>query len=415
MTRKENNMSRYSVIIFMLLIAILWNIFVPASADAIPAFARRYKISCTTCHAPIPKLKPFGDEFAGNGFVIPENEKERDYVTAGDPLLWLNRDFPIAARFDAYAVYDSDAPVDNDLQLPWGVKLLSGGAIYKNIGYYFYFYLSERGEVAGIEDAYIHFNNIFSTNLDVMVGQFQTSDPLMKRELRLTFEDYILYTRRVGFSKLNLTYDRGIMLPYTIDATGTDLVGMVVNGSGIGEAGDNRKFDDDQFKNFGFRINQAVGEIASVGAFIYYGKERVSDTLGVNDNEVTYLGPDVNVNLGKVEFTGQYLWRQDTNPLFIPNTESKTTTGVIAELIFAPKKDQSRHYFTLLYNWVDSDLKAEDYGQLLQFVEFNPINYHTITLSGTYVFARNLRFLIELTRDIELEANRAALGIVSAF
>jgi hypothetical protein len=205
------------------------------------------------------------------------------------------------------------------------------------------------------------------------------------------------------------------MLPYTIDASGTDLVGMVVNGSGIGEAGDNRKFDDDQFKNFGFRVNQAVGEVASVGVFIYYGKERVSDTLGVNDNEVTYLGPDVNVNLGKLEFTGQYLWRKDTNPLFIPNADSKTTSGIIAELIYAPKKDQSRHYFTFLYNWVDSDLKEEDYGQLLQFVEFDPTNYHTITLSGTYVFARNLRFLIELTRDIELEANRAVLGIVSAF
>jgi hypothetical protein len=395
--------------------AILWTTFIPASADAIPAFARKYKISCTTCHAPIPKLKPYGDEFAGNGFVITEDEKERDYITAGDPLLWLNRDFPIAVRFDAYGVYDSKAPVDNDLQLPWGVKLLSGGAIYKNIGYYFYFYLSERGEVAGIEDAYIHFNNIFSTNLDVMVGQFQTSDPLMKRELRLTFEDYILYTRRVGFSKINLTYDRGMMLPYSIDGTGTDLVAMVVNGAGIGEAGENRKFDDDQFKNFGFRVNQAVGDFASVGAFLYYGKERVSDTLGVNDNEVTYLGPDVNLSLGKFEFTGQYLWRKDTNPLFIPGSESKTTSGIIAEVIFAPKKDQSRHYFTLLYNWVDSDLKEEDYGQLLQLFEFSPVNYHTVTLSGTYILARNLRFLVELTRDIELEANRGVLGIVSAF
>jgi hypothetical protein len=393
----------------------LWTTFIPASADAIPAFARKYKISCTTCHAPIPKLKPYGDEFAGNGFVITEDEKERDYITAGDPLLWLNRDFPIAVRFDAYGVYDSKAPVDNDLQLPWGVKLLSGGAIYKNIGYYFYFYLSERGEVAGIEDAYIHFNNIFSTNLDVMVGQFQTSDPLMKRELRLTFEDYILYTRRVGFSKINLTYDRGMMLPYSIDGTGTDLVAMVVNGAGIGEAGENRKFDDDQFKNFGFRVNQAVGDFASVGAFLYYGKERVSDTLGVNDNEVTYLGPDVNLSLGKFEFTGQYLWRKDTNPLFIPGSESKTTSGIIAEVIFAPKKDQSRHYFTLLYNWVDSDLKEEDYGQLLQLFEFSPVNYHTVTLSGTYILARNLRFLVELTRDIELEANRGVLGIVSAF
>jgi hypothetical protein len=408
-------MKKNTMVLSILTITLLLISLSPLGVEAIPAFARRYKISCTTCHAPIPKLKAYGDEFAGNGFVIPEDEKERDYVSAGDSLLWLNRTFPVAARFDAYGVYDSEAPVDNDLQLPWGVKLLSGGNLYKNIGYYFYFYLSERGEVAGIEDAYIHFNNIFKSNLDVMIGQFQTSDPLMKRELRLTFEDYIIYTRRVGFSKINLTYDRGIVLPYGIDKSGTDLVFMVVNGSGIGEAGENRKFDDDKFKNFGFRINQAIGEFASIGAFVYYGKERVTDTLGVNDNEVTYIGPDVNIMLGKFEFTGQYLWRQDSNPLFIPKRESKNTSGVIAELVFAPKKDRSRHYFTFLYNWVDSNLKAEDYALLATFFEFQTLNYHTATLSGTYQLARNLRFIVELTRDIELKANRAVLGIVSAF
>ncbi|UCF63560.1 MAG: hypothetical protein JSW33_13495 [bacterium] len=403
------------IYILILIVTILFIALFPEDAEAIPAFARKYKVSCTTCHAPIPKLKPYGAEFAGNGFVIPEEEKERDYITAGDSLLWLNRNFPIAVRFDAYGVYDDKAPVENDLQLPWGVKLLSGGNLYKNIGYYFYFYLSERGEVAGIEDAYIHFNNIFNTNLDVMVGQFQTSDPLLKRELRLTFEDYTFYTKRVGFSKINLTYDRGIMMPYTIDKTGTDLVFLVVNGAGIGDAGEDRKFDDDKFKNYGFRINQAVGEFASIGAFIYYGRERVTDTLGVNDNEVTYIGPDVNLTVGKFELTGQYLLRKDTNPLFIPSAESKNTSAIIAEIIFAPKKERSRYYFTFLYNWVDSDLKEEDFAPLAPYFEFNSLQYHTATLNWTYELARNLRFLVELTRDIELEANRGVLGIVSAF
>ena len=39
---------------------------VPAKkADAIPAFARKYQISCQVCHTPaMPRLKAFGDEFA---------------------------------------------------------------------------------------------------------------------------------------------------------------------------------------------------------------------------------------------------------------------------------------------------------------------------------------------------------------
>ena len=111
------------------------SLFLPADSNAIPAFARRYKVSCTTCHAPFPHLKPYGDEVAGDGFIMVENEKERDYVSAGDNLLWLNKDFPIAVRFDAFAIYDQDKTVDKDLQTPFGLKLLSGGTLYKNIGY----------------------------------------------------------------------------------------------------------------------------------------------------------------------------------------------------------------------------------------------------------------------------------------
>lgn len=393
-------MLKNSIVLGILTVAFLFINLYPVDANAIPAFARKYKISCTTCHAPIPKLKPYGAEFAGNGFVIPEEEKERDYVTAGDPLLWLNRDFPIAVRFDAYGVYDDKAPVDNDLQIPWGVKLLSGGAIYKNIGYYFYFYLSERGEISGIEDAYIHFNNLFHQEFDIMVGQFQTSDPLMKRELRLTFEDYRLYTQRIGLSNLNLTYDRGIMMTYGIAKTSTDLVGFVVNGSGIGQASeDTRKFDNDTAKNFGFRLLQGFGEIASIGAFYYNGKETLVDSS--RENTTNYIGPDVNVVIGKFEFTGQYLLRTDKNPLFIANPEDIKTNSYIAELIFAPQKDASRWYLATLYNRIDSDLEGYD--------------YQTISVSPTYLISRNLRIMAEFTRDTESEANRVVVGLVSAF
>ena len=44
---------------------------------AIPAFARRYKISCSTCHAPFPKLKEYGEDFAGAGMILKEEEKDQ--------------------------------------------------------------------------------------------------------------------------------------------------------------------------------------------------------------------------------------------------------------------------------------------------------------------------------------------------
>jgi hypothetical protein len=41
---------------------------VPPPTQTIPAFARRYKVRCRLCHDPVPKLTPFGEQFAANGF-----------------------------------------------------------------------------------------------------------------------------------------------------------------------------------------------------------------------------------------------------------------------------------------------------------------------------------------------------------
>ena len=337
----------------------------PPDANAIPAFARRYKISCTTCHAPFPKLKGYGEEFAGNGFYIPEEEKERDYVTAGDDLLWLPRKFPLAIRFDAYGVYDEGMTAETDLQIPWGIKILSGGSVYKNIGYYFYFYLSERGEVAGIEDAYIHFNDIGGVPFDIMVGQFQTSDPLMKRELRLTFEDYMIYTTRVGYSSMNLTYDRGVMLTYGIARTGTDIFGMVVNGNGKPAADDETKrFDSDEYKNWALRLYQAIGGYGAIGGYYYSGKEAAEVDDETITNDVTYWGVDFNTAGGPFELTFQYLFRKDTDPIAQEEAENIETNGVVAELVCARDRMMSRNYLTLLYNNVNSQLNTLDYETL---------------------------------------------------
>ena len=404
---------KFKLMIGLLAAVLLSNLFIVEEAEAIPAFARRYKISCSTCHAPIPKLKPYGDEFAGAGFILQEEEKARDYVSAGDDMLWLNKEFPLGARFDAYALYDQDEAVENDLQTPFGLKLFSGGTLYKNIGYYFYFYMAERGEVAGVEDAYVHFDNVFKSNLDIMVGQFQTSDPLMKRELRLTYEDYVIYKKSVGASNTNLAYDRGVMLVYGIDKTATDLVGFVVNGNGKPEAGSNAKFDYDKFKNYGFRVNQNIGEIGSVGFYYYSGKE-ASLTWGDQfTNEITYMGPDINFGFGPLEFTGQYLIRKDSNPLYTSNIQDIKTAGLIGELIFAPQLDRSRWYLTALYNRITSDV--DDYTAVLESYGADPLAYHTATLSGTYLLARNLRLVAEYTRDLEYDLNKIVMGFVSAY
>jgi hypothetical protein len=371
------------------------------SLRAMPAFARKYNLSCKTCHAPFPKLLPYGEEFAGNGFVIKDKPTPRDTIDTGDPVLSLLRDIPIAFRLEGFLAWNNANQSQVDFLAPYLLKFLSGGAIAKDISYYFYFFFSERGEVAGIEDAFVMFNDLFGSDLDLVAGQFQISDPLFKREVRLPFEDYQIYRATPGDSRINLTYDRGVMLTYGF-ATGTDVAFEVLNGTGIGEANVFRNFDEDPYKNVLLRVSQEIVPAFRVGVFGFLGKERPDETV----NSVRMAGGDATLAVKPFELNVQYVERRDSNPFFatILPIEELRTRGAFAELIFLPKAGDSRWYAAGLFNWVDSDQTE--------------LRYTAATAHIGYLLRRNMRLTAETTYVIRgpyEQHVRVGTGLVLGF
>ena len=334
-------------------------------ADAIPAFARKYGISCSTCHFPVPRLNAFGERFAENGFEFAPGEMPRDTIATGDPLLRLQRNVPLAVRLDAYLTAFSrrhDGQVVLDQQLPWTVKVLSGGQVADRISYYVYFLASERGEIAGLEDAYIQFTDVGGSSVDILAGQFQVSDPMFKRELRLEYEDYQAYRVRVGDTRADLTYDRGVMALWS-PRDGTDLSLQVVNGQGLRAANAQRQYDTDGFKNVGLRLSQDVGPLR-LGVFGYYGEERADGAT----SRIRVLGPDGTLPLGSVgELNVQLLRRWDADP-FLGSCSvatpcpggatapfATTVDAAMAELVFWPGGPNGRWFATGLVNWIEAE------------------------------------------------------------
>jgi hypothetical protein len=365
------------------------------SSMAIPAFARKYNMSCTTCHSPFPRLKTYGDEFAGNGFKLPGQEPARYTRETGDDQLQLLRELPLALRFEGYARWQPQTAGRSDLQTPYLLKILSGGSITRDVSYYFYFFFSERGEVAGIEDAFIIFNDLFGTDLDVYVGQYQISDPLFKRELRLMLEDYQIYRAKPGTSGINLTYDRGVMLTYGLP-THTNITVELLNGSGIGPADAARNFDTDKYKNGLIRISQDVVKGVRVGGFGYYGKEAQGGIV----NTMWMAGPDLSLTFEPVELNVQYLERRDDDPWFAFATKKTTTRGGFGEMIYFPEGDRSTWYAAALYNWLEIP---------------GSTRYQSATGHFGYMLARNFRLIGEYTYDFEAKGNKFTIGFISAF
>jgi len=247
------------------------------NCNAIPAFARKYQISCQVCHSPVmPRLKGFGDEFAGNGFRMTDYESPRYFIPIGDDKLSLLRELPLAIRIDGFASYNFNNQGTADFSAPFVVKILSGGELSDKLSYYFYFLFNERGSIAGVEDAFLMYHDLMNTGINLYLGQFQASDPLFKGELRLMLEPYKIYGTKPGNSMADLKYDRGTIIEKDFK-TGTTVIGEILNGNGIGEAGEGYLFDSDKYKNFMLRINQSIGKSISVGVFGYTGKENLAD------------------------------------------------------------------------------------------------------------------------------------------
>jgi len=409
---------RYRRIWTVLSILILFGI-IALNIQAHPGFARKYRMSCTTCHDPAPRLKDFGEEFAGNGFVMEGEEPSRFHLNTGDRNLLLQALPPVGFRLDAYAHFEPGSEgesLSNDLRTPYNLKFISGGRLSEKVSYYFYFFFSERGEVAGVEDAYLYFRDFLGTPIGLAIGQFQVSDPLFKRELRLTFEDYQIYKTQVGRVPTDLAYDRGLMAGYTAP-WGSDFVYELVNGNGIDEASDYHNFDNDNHKNSFLRWSHSLGPLR-VGAFGYYGNYSDQET-----NTTLMYGPDVTFSAGdKLQLNVQYLLRTDDNPMLQSPTPDDPilTQGGLAEAIFSPMGDRSKWYLIGLYNYRTSDLLDNTTvnsfltTNLLDPATFN-LEYHSAGVAWTYMLATNFRLLTEFNYDIEREVNRLTVGFFSAF
>jgi hypothetical protein len=411
------------------LLALALAVSLPSQADAIPAFARKYRVTCALCHAPFPRLNAFGEEFAGNGFQMVRGEAPRDTMFVGDPLLRLQNNIPLAIRVDAYMsalTETDDLAAGADIKTPWGIKLLTGGQVTESVSYYMYFYMSERGEVAGLEDAYLQFNDVAGSGIDVMAGQFQVSDPMMKRELRLSFEDYQPYRVRVGDVRADMTYERGIMASFSPWTNG-DVVLQVVNGHGLEEANADKSYDDDAGKNVGVRVSQDLG-VVRLGGFFYGGKEAADDL----ESTLEIWGGDATLPLGgRVTLNAQYLNRRDENPFFLdrcvpldfrcdasapdPSTETEVDS-YLGELFISPRGAMGDWHFTVLYNRIEADrqvfrLRLGEQNRGVGYLD----KYETLALGAHYFKARNLRFMGEVAWDFEAERARFTTGVVTAF
>lgn len=383
---------------------------IPA-ANAIPVFAREYKMSCATCHAAFPKLNEFGKSFQASNYRLP-NWKDNTVVT-GDDMLALAKTPPVAFRAQAFAqARDAEAidvstgqttEVDSDFQSPYLIKLLSSAPLSDHISYYFYGIFAEKGGNGEtiIEDAWFSHDALFGTDIGLQLGQFQVSDLMFPRETRLTFQDFMAY-RMAG-----ITYDRGAI--FSTSAGPLDVAVGLVNGNGIeenvtinspGYQRPDHMFDNDTSKSVFGRIGSDLGPV-SAGLFAFSGQQKnatgaAGTDSGTRDTDKNILGLDFNGKIGnKTYWFAQLLWNEWDG--FINAGQNYDWFGGFVGIDYI---QSPRWAHSLLYNYADAgDLENTD-------TVYEGIAMETLTYTASYYFMRNVKGVIELNADLQDKVNQ---------
>jgi len=390
-----------SLVFIMLLLLIT---LIPTKSNAMPVFARKYDMSCITCHAAFPKLNEFGEQFAADNMRLPN---WRDTTkSGGDDMLALPDTVPLALRTQAYVQQrearnidvetGQEISADTDIQSPYLIKLLSSAPLSDHITYYFYATFAEKGGngQAIVEDAWFRHDDIFSTDIGMMLGQFQVSDLMFAREVRLTFQDFMVY-RMAG-----LTYDRGLVFDYA--AGPVDLALGWVNGNGVVESfnvnspGYKRPdymFDNDSGKAIFGRVGTDIAGVG-IGLFGYSGSQKnAADSAGTGSGErdtdkISY-GIDLSGMVGGKTYWFAQLLQNEWDGFIDPAINYKWFGGFLG----VDYIHNDRWAYSLLYNYTDAnDFENTD-------TVYEGIDMNSLTFTTSYYFMRNIKGIIEVNYD----------------
>jgi hypothetical protein len=336
----------------------------PPVAEAIPAFARRYQTSCTTCHVVIPKLNAFGVAFRNNGYRIPPHD-EKFVKTPDVPLgapgwrkLWPDAVWPgaipgmppVALRIYSDVEIDPGAPARVDFVFPRELEILAGGTAGPGISFWAELEISDsesdRGFRAALTRAFVQFDQIGGTTLaNLLVGRYELrAVPFSRAHRRLTPSHFLTSEYRAvtggfdfrqsqaGFEFWGARSGRG-------GTGGIEYAIGVVNGSGPARDHNTNKdvYYRLAYKLGGFGLTGSLedeeqpdptdswrDDSVRIGAFGYRGRGLFDGA----EDAFWRLGGDIDVFIGDLNLSAVLMRGRDTL-IAIEQTPREFTAGFV--------------------------------------------------------------------------------------
>ena len=188
-TRTTSKQRRGAALLGSLLLVLTgWSVWIDR-AEAIPAFARKYNVSCNVCHTRQPRLNPFGQRFQENGYQMPQTEGggTTEKSLFGGPLDGATIDdisnyMAVRLRSEVQKAKfreDTEATDKADIVFPGTINVFFAGTATKNISFFLEGEFATQGEEEaglGFERAFLIFDNLGGHQVaNFKIGQFDPS------------------------------------------------------------------------------------------------------------------------------------------------------------------------------------------------------------------------------------------------
>jgi hypothetical protein len=333
------------------------------SAEAIPAFARKYATSCQTCHTMFPKLNAFGTAFRLNGYRMPKETEEmvkEKPVSLGAPAykkLWphavwpgeVSSSVPLAVNVKFADVNTSalnedgtTESVKNDFQFPQEVNIFGAGTLGDHVSYFseVTFGVEGDGSVSTeIEHAHLGIDSPFGPEniLHFRIGKFTPNVADVFQEMFITTDAAI--DSLFAYNPIGPNGGTGLAedvsptpvafpeLVQGLEAYGVAGHRLFYTAGVVNGIGGNGRFDGNDAKDLYARLDYKIGGMGldgdmggreapdknwrddslRLGAFVYRG-----DGRGIDFESVSEEGDSVNIQDDRFLRTGFFAsayWR----------------------------------------------------------------------------------------------------------
>ena len=400
-------------------------------AKAIPAFARKYRTGCSTCHIAVPNRNAFGEAFRRNGYVMPDGDEaliKQEPIPLGvdawkemfPDVIWpgfLPAEFPVSAYVHQRMVAEfgeSHRGNQFELDMPDEFEIFIGGSFGERFSFFGEWVMFEHGENApGLNRFIFQINDLFGPQnaFNIRMGRLEPA----------ITEGYVDNNRITLSHVTTLDYHAGKWRPRD-PQSGIELRGIlghrfqyaagVVNGEGatVSDATDEKDFYGrvgakfggiplDGFEPAGLTTLKHTDNWAdnslNFGAYFYSGNYLTSNHV---DNDFFRFGADLHGNYNKFNLFAGAIFGRDNNPSGLISATNKERNLNSLAWFVEPQY--------LFFPWLIAGVR---FGDISSNQNDNDIDKYSTILPNLTIFAReNVRFTIEGL--IKIESDRKVEG-----